>query len=751
MRQFINSLLLVSAAVILPVANAQQPGENGILRSVPDDYIAGAVAKPERVLKSKIVATVVEGLGEEKQLADAMQQAKKAIGFDPREIEEVAMLLDRKTIFSLAGVPDLQDPGAFDKSGVKDQLKQVGLAMHNFHATHNQFPDHDGRDTPDKGNLSWRVELLPFLGEARLYNEFHKDEPWDSAHNKTLIDRMPDVYSMPGVKEKNKTTLHGIVGDETIMTGDRPTRFRDILDGTSNTIMFAVAGPDKAEIWTKPGGVEFKDGGPRETLGKIGDEFFMARCDGSVAALTSDMDAKLFQAMVTRNGGEVIPREDRQARRPTRLPTWIVRSKTDIDRAAVFASLESMGTAKEGKAGNTATFTLGEYVLAFPDNRTLIAAPEDLLLKILKNAGASTFAATLTKASTENDLVAAVDFDELKIIKDKLAGNVPMAGLVQAIESLQLTADISGTNKNLNTITANLSNEQSAAQLAALLSGMVQMQKAQMLGMANAPNGPIPPEVANMMAQLYDRVEVKADGKQVRYLMAKPDDTEAFIEEMKPTLVALAKSIQAARGAARRMQQMNNLKQIGLAFHNFHDVYNTFPRYNGDANPNDDKAKRGLSWRVYLLPFIEEAELYQKFKMDEPWDSETNKALIEQMPEVFRTEGVEKPGHTAMHVFIGDDTAFGDGTAAPRIRDYLDGTSNTFLAVEAGPDTADIWTKPGGLKFTGKETIKLLGNIGDTFRVLMCDGSVRDVSREINADTLNNLIQHDDGNPVGDF
>ncbi len=742
---------LLNAAPVSPVAAAQPPAAASVLKSVPEEYIAGAVVRPSRILESRVVATIVKSLDEEERLAEAMKNAEQSMGIDPREIEEMTVLLDRKTIFSLAGLPVSDAPDAFDATGLKNQLKQVGLAMHNIHDVYNHFPDHDGVDTPDKGNLSWRVHLLPFLDHARLYNKFHKDEPWDSEHNKTLIDQMPEIFQTPGVKDKTKTSLHGIVGDNTIMTGKGATGLRDILDGSSNTIMFAVAGPDKAEIWTKPGGVELKDGGPPATLGKIGKEFFMARCDGSVTALSSDMKADIFQALVTRNGGEVIPNNLDQPTTPKRLPTWIVRSRKPINQTDVLESLKPMGTPEAGKVGTTATHTLGEYTVAFPDERTLVAAPADLLPKILANAGASEFATRLRKQTAENDLAAAVNFKDLKVIKDKLGGRVPMAGLVQAVESLQLTFDVGGTSKQLNTITADLSNEQSAAQLSALLQGLVQMQKAQMLGMANAPNSPIPGTWATIVAKLYDRVEVKPEGKQVHYSMSKPEDMDAFLEELKPSLVAMQKPIKEARAAARRAQRRNNLKQMGLAFHNYHDVYRTFPRYNGDANPKADDAKRGLSWRVHLLPFVDGAQLYEKFHLDEPWDSEHNKTLIEEMPDVFKTEGVAKPGHTAMHVFIGEDTAFGDGTKAPGIRDYTDGTSNTFLAVEAGPDTAEIWTKPGGLKFTGKDSIELLGKIGDSFLVLMCDGAVRNVSKDIEADQLNNLIQHNDGNVVGDF
>src|SRR5688572_16654787 len=74
----------------------------------------------------------------------------------------------------------------------------------------------------------------------------------------------------------------------------------------------------------------------------------------------------------------------------------------------------------------------------------------------------------------------------------------------------------------------------------------------------------------------------------------------------------------------------NNLKQIGLAFHSYHDTTGRLPNniYAKDGTPL-------LSWRVHLLPFIEETPVYQRLKLDEPWDSDTNKKMIEHMPKLY--------------------------------------------------------------------------------------------------------------------
>ncbi len=73
----------------------------------------------------------------------------------------------------------------------------------------------------------------------------------------------------------------------------------------------------------------------------------------------------------------------------------------------------------------------------------------------------------------------------------------------------------------------------------------------------------------------------------------------------------------ASRSAAHRAQCTNNLKQIALAYHNVHSATNTFP----PPAIADKDGKPLLSWRVAILPYVEQQELYNKFKLDEPWDS----------------------------------------------------------------------------------------------------------------------------------
>src|SRR6185295_10166602 len=138
------------------------------------------------------------------------------------------------------------------------QAKQIMLAMHNYHDIHKRFPAQAIYDKSGKlPLLSWRVLILPFVEENGLYKEFHLDEPWDSEHNKKLIEKMPAIFNSPGADLPPGKTCYVVPrGKNTLFEGDKGMRDRDIVDGTSKTIMLVEVGADKAVTWTKPDDME---------------------------------------------------------------------------------------------------------------------------------------------------------------------------------------------------------------------------------------------------------------------------------------------------------------------------------------------------------------------------------------------------------------------------------------------------------------------------------------------------------------
>jgi hypothetical protein len=184
----------------------------------------------------------------------------------------------------------------------------------------------------------------------------------------------------------------------------------------------------------------------------------------------------------------------------------------------------------------------------------------------------------------------------------------------------------------------------------------------------------------------------------------------------------------------------NNLKQIVLASYNHNDTNGNLP-----TDILDKDGKPLLSWRVAILPFVEETPLWMQFKMDEPWDSPNNKKLIEKMPKIYAPVRVKaKAGETFYQVFVGADALFGEKKKPNLPRSIPDGTSNTGMVFEAGE--AVNWSKPADLPFDAKKPLPKLGGMFDgEMLVGMGDGSVRHIKKNPDDQQLRYLIIPDDG------
>jgi len=157
-----------------------------------------------------------------------------------------------------------------------------------------------------------------------------------------------------------------------------------------------------------------------------------------------------------------------------------------------------------------------------------------------------------------------------------------------------------------------------------------------------------------------------------------------------------------------------------------------------------------LSWRVLILPYIEDQPLYEQFHLDEPWDSEHNKKLIRQMPQTYRSPNstVSRQWKTNYLTVRGKDTIF-SGKEGARIASITDGTSNTIMTVEVSDARAVIWTKPDDFAYDKQNPLKgLVGLQPGGFIAGFADGSVRFLRSSISPKTLNLLFTRNDGKPV---
>ena len=241
-----------------------------------------------------------------------------------------------------------------------------------------------------------------------------------------------------------------------------------------------------------------------------------------------------------------------------------------------------------------------------------------------------------------------------------------------------------------------------------------------------------------------------------------------------PILVALLlPAVQQAREAARRSQSKNNLKQIGLAMHNYHEVYNGLPAGTHE-NENIKKPEDRLSWQVDILPFLDQAPLFNQVDMEKGWEDNANQQVFQVQIPTYLNPGLPAAanGKLGLTHYVG---MAGLGEKGPTLnvqdqgagifayhrscnfRDITDGTSNTMMVSEASQDLGP-WAAGGKStlrSLTKKPYINGPDGLGGVAKggmnVLFADGSVRFISENINPTVLEALMTIAGGEVVGDF
>jgi prepilin-type processing-associated H-X9-DG protein len=193
---------------------------------------------------------------------------------------------------------------------------------------------------------------------------------------------------------------------------------------------------------------------------------------------------------------------------------------------------------------------------------------------------------------------------------------------------------------------------------------------------------------------------------------------------------------------------VDNEKQIGLAIREYIAHHDSFP----PAFSRDKVGKPLLSWRVLILPYLDQDALYKEFHLDEAWDSPHNKALIAKMPATYRcpNEGddLASQGKTRYLSPRGKATIFA-GTETVKLRDVTDGTSNTIMVVEAGDANAVVWTRPDDWDVDPQpNTAGVFGSHSGGTNVGFADGSVRFIGEKIKPATLRALMSRNGGEVI---
>jgi prepilin-type processing-associated H-X9-DG protein len=199
-------------------------------------------------------------------------------------------------------------------------------------------------------------------------------------------------------------------------------------------------------------------------------------------------------------------------------------------------------------------------------------------------------------------------------------------------------------------------------------------------------------------------------------------------------IALLLPAVSKVRGAAARVNDQNNMKQLILGTMNYESTYGKLP-----------PAQEKVSWRVYLLPYIEQAQLYNQFKIDEPWDSPANRRHANTPVKVFLSASdPSETVETHYRVFVGPNTLYEPGNPPLPLKEVKDGVDTTIFIVEARETVP--WPQPRELEYDRNSPLPTLGVPGrNGFNVAMLDGSVKFVTDKTSGDAIRGGIEPNDG------
>lgn len=225
------------------------------------------------------------------------------------------------------------------------------------------------------------------------------------------------------------------------------------------------------------------------------------------------------------------------------------------------------------------------------------------------------------------------------------------------------------------------------------------------------------PKMADMMSNLLKSLGTTVSGNTVSVTVAKPEGFEDALKE----------GMAAAQVAAQQVAALNDMKQLALAIHNYHDAMRRFPFA---ADPT--YVSEELSWRVLILPYVEENALYDRFDTKQGWDGETNKLLAEEMPAVF---GGDSANSTVVYIRPDKPVQTFGGV--------LDGSSMSIMLLETLNPVP--WTKNQDISV--KEAIEMVNSLpeGQQVRAARYDGSAIMLPGDYSPEEIEAMMDPTDG------
>lgn len=408
---------------------------------------------------------------------------------------------------------------------------------------------------------------------------------------------------------------------------------------------------------------------------------------------------------------------------------------------------------KRDDIGDGGQFQFGDGMttcVAFPAENVFVKTTLPKIKTVLNSKGGNAWTNRLAAIPANAPVVYMFGHDQLVELKNSLnqAGFVPqgIAMHLPLVDKIELASiKLLPGNGQLFSLNLETASAEDAQAVSAATQQLLEMAQAMLPLVANQGN---PGETEKEMIALATEAlgMLKASTNDKTAVVALPEPEAAVMDRW---MNQAKEGIATAIKESARVERMNKLRVIGLAVHNFHDANGYLPpEVNGRYE--DDKGRPLLSWRVHLLPYMEEAALYKEFHLDEPWDSPHNKALLPRMPKDFALSSELPEGMSDVLAPVSKFSVLGSAERA-KFAMILDGTSNTIMAIEASPKHAVPWTKPDDFVFDPQAAdamVRFGSPDDDAILVLMVDASTRTIKKSFSAELLQALFDMRDGKEV---
>lgn len=635
--------------------------------------------------------------------------------------------------------PNAPDPTAPLVREAVGKMREVMLSIINYEDAKKRFP---GGSSKVSG-LSWRVHVLPFLKQQELFDQFKLDEPWDSPANLPLAAKMPDVFRI-GKGDESKTRFQVIRGPDLIFGLDQPQRLSALTDGVQNTVLTVLVGADKAVTWTQPDDFDFNAEKPIESLGKMDNNVIVLASCTQVIGLGMQVDPKDFLALVTPKGGEVSD------------PIALMERTLGMTVNEFTSGKKRIVAPPPGSGDQSALASRGSGKLDAHDQVQIAAfgmlAHQQLFQAYTQAAskrpgGQLGWRVHILPLIGEAELYRQFNLNEPwnGPTNSKLLAKIPNCfntgdGPKTRIRS---TASLVGPSGKLRPQNIPDSGESTLLTLYVPKSMATEWTKPEDLDVS-------PQLASKILAELKNELIIgvtcvgqpikllpKVAGQHLLGLLTINGGEKIDIEQLigsEQLAVPVNQKLIApiSQQLNETGEQSSRIKQLVLGMQNYSDTYKGLPPAKNTLSP---EGQERLSWRVHILPFIEQKNLYDKFKLDEPWDSPHNLTLLDKMPSVFAEPGAAPSSDTTIIKVQGPGTVY-TTAVGPRTHQVKDG-GLTVLLYKTGPENKVPWTKPDVLQVDLENVQSALATQRKGFfYCAMVDGRVSTIKTSLPAEQL---------------